>query len=43
MQLRRKVDQTGDNGSVRSSSGESIPQGWSDAVADYFRRLSKSK
>ena len=42
MQLRRKVDQ-GDSGSVRSSAGETVPQGYADAVAEYFRKLSKSK
>ena len=41
MELRRKVDATG--GSVRSPGSEPVPQGYQDAVADYFRKLSKSK
>ena len=44
MQLRRKAEQGGgDNGAVRGQSGEAVPQGYSDAVAEYFRRLSKGK
>jgi hypothetical protein len=31
------------NGSVRSPGGETVPQGYADAVAEYFRKLSKSK
>jgi hypothetical protein len=42
MLLRRKVDQS-DNGSVRSAAGETVPQGYGDAVAEYFRKLSKGK
>ena len=41
--LRRKVDETTGNGSVRSPGGEKVPQGCADAVAEYFRKLSKSK
>ena len=44
MELRRKVeDAGGGNGTVRSPGGEKIPQGWEGSVAEYFRRLSKSK
>ena len=45
MELRRKVDTGGGNGgTVRSPGNEQIPQGYSDAVAEYFRKLSnKSK
>ncbi len=44
MQLRRKAEENGGgNGAVRSQSGEPVPQGYSDAVAEYFRRLSKGK
>jgi hypothetical protein len=42
MLLRRKVDES-DNGAVRSPGGEAVPQGYADAVAEYFRQLSKSK
>ena len=31
------------NGSVRSQGGEAVPQGYAEAVAEYFRKLSKSK
>jgi len=43
MELRRKVDATGGTGTVRSPGNEQIPQGYSDAVAEYFRKLSKGK
>ncbi len=43
MELRRKVDESSGGGSVRSPGSEPVPQGYQDAVADYFRRLSKSK
>jgi len=40
LQLRRQVDdKTG--GNVRSATGENVPPGYADAVAEYFRRLSK--
>lgn len=42
LELRRKVDETA-GGSVRSPGAGSVPQGYADAVAEYFRRLSKSK
>jgi hypothetical protein len=41
LQLRRKLE--GKDGQVRSSAAERIPQGYGDAVAEYFRRLSKAK
>jgi hypothetical protein len=43
MELRRKVEDTAGGGSVRSPGGEKIPQGYADAVYEYFRKLSKSK
>jgi hypothetical protein len=43
MELRRKVDALDSGGSVRSPAGERVPQGYQDAVADYFRKLSKGK
>ncbi|HVO79043.1 MAG TPA: hypothetical protein VMT39_03435 [Candidatus Bathyarchaeia archaeon] len=42
MQLRRKVDDT-EGASVRSPSAENVPPGYADAVAEYFRKLSKAK
>jgi hypothetical protein len=42
LELRRKVDDAG-GGGVRSQGGEPVPQGYVDAVAEYFRRLSKGK
>jgi hypothetical protein len=42
LELRRKVDETG-GGSVRSPGNEVVPQGYADAVAEYFRKLSKNK
>jgi hypothetical protein len=41
LQLRRQLDDQG--GVVRSGSAESVPQGYADSVAEYFRRLSKEK
>jgi len=41
LQLRRKLE--GKDGQVRSSAAERVPQGYGDAVAEYFRKLSKSK
>jgi len=42
MELRRKVDEAG-GGSTRSAGTEAVPQGFADAVAEYFRKLSSSK
>jgi hypothetical protein len=42
LQFRRKLDEkTG--GQVRNPSTDPVPPGYADRVADYFRRLSKSK
>jgi hypothetical protein len=43
MELRRRVEESSGAGSVRSPAGERVPQGYQDAVADYFRKLSKGK
>jgi hypothetical protein len=43
MELRRKLEESSGGGSVRSPAGERVPQGYQDAVADYFRKLSKGK
>ena len=43
MELRRKVEDANGTGSVRSPGGESVPQGYQDKVADYYRKLSKGK
>jgi hypothetical protein len=43
MELRRKVEESTGNGSVRSPGGDKVPQGWEGSVAEYFRKLSKSK
>ena len=43
MELRRLVTESSGAGSVRSPAGERVPQGYQDAVADYFRKLSKGK
>ncbi len=37
--LRRKLDES--NGSIRTSAPQDVPPGYSDAVAEYFRRLSR--
>jgi hypothetical protein len=42
LELRRKVDEAG-GGSTRSAGTEAVPQGFADAVAEYFRKLSSSK
>jgi hypothetical protein len=42
LELRRKVDEATSGGSTRSAGAEPIPQGYADAVAEYFRRLSSS-
>ena len=43
MELRRKVEETNGTGSVRSPGGDKVPQGWEGSVAEYFRKLSKTK
>jgi hypothetical protein len=40
VQLRRKVEEQ-NGGSIRSATPQPPPPGYADAVADYFRRLSK--
>ena len=40
LQLRRKLEGA-DSGQVRTSAAERVPQGYADAVAEYFRKLSK--
>jgi hypothetical protein len=41
LQLRRMTDDKNGGGNVRSATGETVPAGYADAVAEYFRRLSK--
>ena len=41
LELRRMVDDK-EGGKVRSTAGDPVPPGYSDAVAEYFRRLSKN-
>ena len=42
VQMRREADkQSGDQ--VRSGSTDRVPPGFTDAVAEYFRKLSKGK
>jgi hypothetical protein len=41
LQLRRMTDDKNGGGNVRSAAGETVPPGYADAVAEYFRRLSK--
>ena len=41
LQLRRKLE-AGNSGEVRTSSTDRVPTGYGDAVAEYFRKLSKS-
>jgi hypothetical protein len=40
MQLRRKLEGK-DAGQVRTSAAEKAPAGYADAVAEYFRKLSR--
>lgn len=42
LQLRRRLDDQ-QAGNVRSTAGQPVPPGYADAVADYFRRLSRGK
>ncbi len=42
LELRRKLDEKNAD-QVRSAGTETIPQGYSNAVADYYRKLSKGK
>ena len=42
LQLRRTIESK-DPGSVRSGASQTVPPGYVDAVAEYFRRLSQQK
>jgi hypothetical protein len=42
LQLQRKLEQQ-NPGQVRSADSKTIPAGYQDAVADYYRRLSKNQ
>ena len=42
LSLRRQVDDSA-KGQVRTPTAEKIPAGYGDAVAEYFRKLSKGK
>lgn len=42
LMLRRKVDEK-QGTAVRSAGPQPVPQGYGEAVAEYFRRLSKSR
>lgn len=43
MELRRKVEEANGASSVRSPGSERVPPGYADKVADYYRKLGKSK
>jgi hypothetical protein len=43
LELRRKVDATAGGGTVRSPGNQPIPEGYLDAVAEYYRKLSQTK
>jgi hypothetical protein len=42
LQLRRKLDEQ-QGGQVRSATPAQVPNGYQESVAEYFRRLSRSK
>jgi len=42
LELRRKLDESNAD-QVRSAGSEKMPAGYADAIADYFRKLSKGK
>jgi hypothetical protein len=42
LQLRRKLDDK-QSGNARTGISEPLPPGYADAVAEYFRKLSKEK
>ena len=42
LELRRKLEDKNSD-QVRSAGSETVPPGYSNAVADYFRKLSKGK
>ena len=41
MELRRKVEET-TGGNIRSPGNEKVPPGYSDATAEYFKKLSQT-
>ena len=43
LELRRKVDSANGGGAVRSPGNQPIPEGYLDAVAEYYRKLSQVK
>jgi hypothetical protein len=43
LELRRKVDSSTGGGTVRSPGNQPIPEGYLDAVAEYYRKLSQTK
>ena len=42
LELRRQLDSKSSD-QVRSAGSEPVPAGYSDAIAEYFRKLSKGK
>jgi hypothetical protein len=42
LRLRRQLDDK-ESGQIRSGDTKSVPQGYEDSVAEYYRRLSKNK
>ena len=42
LQLRRAMEEK-QSGQVKSGAAERVPAGYADAVAEYFRKLSKGK
>jgi hypothetical protein len=42
LELRRKLDEKNSD-QVRSAGTERVPAGYADAIAEYFRKLSKGK
>ena len=42
LELRRQLDEKNSD-QVRSAGSEHLPAGYSDAIAEYFRKLSKGK
>ncbi len=43
LELRRMLDASGNGGTVRSPGNQPVPEGYLDAVAEYYRRLSRAK
>jgi hypothetical protein len=42
LELRRMVEASGAGGTVRSPGNQPVPEGYLDAVAEYYRRLSRA-